>query len=129
MDQQPTIVDVPAIAKELGARFADADHELYLVGGSVRDLILGRPTIDLDFCTSAHPTETTKVLQGWADRRYLMGVTFGTVGALKDGERLEITTDEARRTASSPHDFDLQLSGVLDRGSAFSDDQKSGLPF
>jgi poly(A) polymerase len=92
MDQQPTVIDVPAIAKELGARFADADHELYLVGGSVRDLILGRPTIDLDFCTSAHPTETTKVLQGWADRRYLMGVTFGTVGALKDGERLEITT-------------------------------------
>ena len=92
MDQQPTVVDVPAIAKELGARFADAGHELYLVGGSVRDLILGRPTIDLDFCTSAHPTQTTKVLQGWADRRYLMGVAFGTVGALKDGERLEITT-------------------------------------
>ncbi len=40
-----------------------------------------------------------------------------------------VTVDEARRTASSPHDFDLQLSGVLDRGSAFSDDQKSGLPF
>src|SRR6185436_4204019 len=77
MDQQPTVVDVPAIAKELGARFADAGHELYLVGGSVRDLILGRPTIDLDFCTSAHPTQTTKVLQGWADRRYLMGVAFG----------------------------------------------------
>ena len=92
MDPQPTVVDVPAIAKELGARFADAGHELYLVGGSVRDLVLGRPTIDLDFCTSAHPTETTKVLQGWADRRYLVGVTFGTVGALKDGERLEITT-------------------------------------
>ena len=92
MDQPPTVVDVPAIAKELGARFADAGHELYLVGGSVRDLILGRPTIDLDFCTSAHPTQTTKVLQGWADRRYLMGVAFGTVGALKDGERLEITT-------------------------------------
>jgi poly(A) polymerase len=92
MDQPPTVVDVPPIAKELGARFADAGHELYLVGGSVRDLILGRPTIDLDFCTSAHPTQTTKVLQGWADRRYLMGVAFGTVGALKDGERLEITT-------------------------------------
>ena len=48
------------------------------------------------------------------------------VSLVKDGQ---ITTDEARRTASSPHDFDLQLSGVLDRGSAFSDDQKSGLPF
>jgi Tfp pilus assembly ATPase PilU len=45
---------------------------------------------------------------------------------VKDGL---VNVDEARRTASSPHDFDLQLSGVLDRGSAFSDDQKAGLPF
>jgi hypothetical protein len=45
---------------------------------------------------------------------------------VKDGL---VTVDEARRTASSPHDFDLQLSGVLDRGSAFSDDQRAGLPF
>ena len=86
------MLDVPAIATELGRRFADAGHELYLVGGSVRDLMLGRPIPDLDFCTSAHPTETTKVLQGWADRRYLVGVKFGTVGALKDEERIEITT-------------------------------------
>ncbi|MEP6758043.1 MAG: CCA tRNA nucleotidyltransferase, partial [Actinomycetota bacterium] len=92
MAEDPTVLDVPAIAKELGVRFADAGHELYLVGGSVRDLMLGRPMPDLDFCTSAHPTETTKVLQGWADRRYLLGVAYGTVGALKDGERLEITT-------------------------------------
>jgi poly(A) polymerase len=92
VDQQPTVLDVPPIAKELGELFADAGHELYLVGGSVRDLMLGRPIPDLDFCTSAHPTETTKVLQGWADRRYLVGVKFGTVGALKGGERIEITT-------------------------------------
>ena len=45
----------PPLAKELGARFADAGHELYLVGGSVRDLILGRPHLDLDFATSAPP--------------------------------------------------------------------------
>jgi twitching motility protein PilT len=48
------------------------------------------------------------------------------VNLVKDGL---VTTDEARRTATSPHDFDLQLSGVLDRGSAFSQDQKAGLPF
>jgi len=95
-EQTPTgaLLDVPAIAKDLGARFAEAGHELYLVGGSVRDLLLGRSreTRDLDFCTSAHPSETTKALRGWADRQYLVGVKYGTVGAFKDGELLEITT-------------------------------------
>ncbi|TMK36787.1 MAG: CCA tRNA nucleotidyltransferase [Actinobacteria bacterium] len=85
-------LDVPDLAIELGALFADAGHELYLVGGSVRDLLLGRDVSDLDFATSAHPAETTKVLHGWADRRYFVGVRFGTVGALKEGTRLEITT-------------------------------------
>ncbi len=86
------VLDVPPLAKELGDRFVDAGHELYLVGGSVRDIVRGKPFPDLDFATSAHPTETTKVLRGWADRRYLVGVKFGTVGALKDGHRIEITT-------------------------------------
>jgi poly(A) polymerase len=85
-------LDVPDLATELGARFTDAGFELHLVGGSVRDLLLGRPSDDLDFATNARPPEITKVLQGWADRRYFVGVKFGTVGALKDGVRLEITT-------------------------------------
>ncbi|HUL84006.1 MAG TPA: CCA tRNA nucleotidyltransferase [Actinomycetota bacterium] len=85
-------LDVPPVATALGERFAAAGHELYLVGGSVRDLLLGREARDLDFATSAHPPETTRVLQGWADRRYFVGVRFGTVGARKDGQLLEITT-------------------------------------
>jgi poly(A) polymerase len=85
-------LDVPPIAKELGSRFADAGHQLYLVGGTVRDLLLGRDAPDWDFATDAHPSETTRILQGWADRRYFVGVRFGTVGAYKDGHLLEITT-------------------------------------
>jgi poly(A) polymerase len=85
-------LDVPELATELGARFADAGYELYLVGGSVRDLLLDRPSPDLDFATSARPPETTRILQEWADRRYFVGVTFGTVGALKGDTRVEITT-------------------------------------
>ena len=85
-------VDVPDLAGELGARFEAAGHELYLVGGSVRDLVLGRASTDLDFCTDAHPPETIRVIRDWADRRYLIGARFGTVGALKGGQRLEITT-------------------------------------
>src|SRR3954469_17908855 len=92
MSDESSMIDVPPIAKELGARFAEAAHELYLVGGSVRDLLQSRPSPDLDFATSAHPTTTTRLLRGWADRKYLVGVRFGTVGALKDGVRIEITT-------------------------------------
>jgi poly(A) polymerase len=83
---------VPELAAELGARFAEAGFELYLVGGSVRDLLLDRGSADLDFATNARPPETTKVLQGWADRRYFVGVRFGTVGALKGDTLVEITT-------------------------------------
>ena len=85
-------VDVPAVAKELGERFTAEGHQLFLVGGSVRDMVLGRVAPDLDFTTSAHPTQTTQLLRGWAERQYLVGVRWGTVGALKDGQRLEITT-------------------------------------
>jgi len=85
-------LDVPSLAVELGARFADAGFQLYLVGGTVRDLLMGRRYGDLDFATDARPPETTRVLQGWADRRYFVGVNFGTVGALKGDSRVEITT-------------------------------------
>ncbi|MEX2275568.1 MAG: CCA tRNA nucleotidyltransferase [Actinomycetota bacterium] len=87
-------LDVDPLAKELGARFRDAGAELYLVGGSVRDRILQRTKEgeDLDFATSATPAQTTRVLRGWADRTFLVGVKFGTVGARKADRELEITT-------------------------------------
>ena len=90
------LLEVPPIATELGERFRMAGHELYLVGGVVRDLLLGRERPeaewDLDFATDALPRETTKILRGWADRQYLVGVRYGTVGARKEDRRLEITT-------------------------------------
>jgi poly(A) polymerase len=85
-------LEIPPIATELGERFRLAGHELYLVGGVVRDLLLGRDHGDLDFATDAVPQETTKVLRGWAERLYLVGVKFGTVGARRDDQVLEITT-------------------------------------
>ncbi len=94
---QPTsgaVIEVDPLAKELGERFDAAGHQLYVVGGSVRDLILGRPRpdADIDFCTDAAPADTTRILRGWAERQYLVGVRFGTVGALKGDRRLEVTT-------------------------------------
>ncbi len=86
------MIDVDPVAKELGERFNAAGFELYLVGGVVRDAMLGRTSPDMDLATSAKPHETTKVLQGWADNRYHVGVRFGTVGARKGTQLFEITT-------------------------------------
>jgi poly(A) polymerase len=85
-------LEVPSLATELGERFRLAGHELYLVGGVVRDLLMGRGHGDLDFATDAVPHATTKVLRGWADRQYLVGVKFGTVGARRGDVVPEITT-------------------------------------
>ena len=86
-------IPVDPLAAELGERFRVAGFELYLVRGVVRDAILDRAGVgDFDFATDAPPHETTKILRGWAERQYLVGVRFGTVGARKDGRLLEITT-------------------------------------
>jgi poly(A) polymerase len=87
-------VEIDPLARELGERFRAAGHELHLVGGVVRDSLLGRlrPDADLDLATSAEPSETVRLLQGWADQRYVQGARFGTVGARKDDRRFEITT-------------------------------------
>jgi poly(A) polymerase len=80
---------------ELGRIFAGAVHELYLVGGSVRDALLGRLGTDLDLTTDARPEQMQKLLGSWADALWDTGIEFGTVGVGKDGDRLEITTFRA----------------------------------
>ncbi len=87
------LVAVYPVADELAQRFAAAGHELYLVGGTVRDTLLhGDAGKDLDFATPARPHESERVLAGWADAVWLTGARFGTVSGAKDGAHLEITT-------------------------------------
>lgn len=81
--------------RDLGRLFADAGHELYLVGGSVRDALLGRLGTDLDFTTDARPEQMQRMLRPWADALWDTGIDFGTLGAAKGDERLEITTFRA----------------------------------
>ncbi|MBW3602960.1 MAG: CCA tRNA nucleotidyltransferase [Actinobacteria bacterium] len=90
--QLGALVAVYPMADELGRRFAERGFELYLVGGTVRDTLLGRRLGDLDFATSATPGQTERVLSGWAERIWLTGARFGTVSARRSGHPLEITT-------------------------------------
>jgi poly(A) polymerase len=78
----------------LTTRFAEAGHELALVGGPVRDIMLGRSGIthDLDLTTDARPERIEQLVRGWADHVWDVGMKFGTVGARKDDLTLEITT-------------------------------------
>ena len=97
-------------AARLAERFAAAGHDLYLVGGSVRDALLGRadPGTDLDYTTDARPDEIEEIVTGWADSVFTIGAEFGTIGAIRDGVTHEITTfrseiyrDETRKPVVS----------------------------
>ncbi len=87
----------------LTERFRAAGHRLYLVGGTVRDLLVdsGRSDFDLDLTTDARPADIKRCLEGWADAIWNQGEKFGTIGAHKvnaaTGERrpYEITTFRA----------------------------------
>jgi poly(A) polymerase len=85
------------LLREIGGRFAAAGHQLYLVGGSVRDAVLGRLTTDLDFTTDARPDTVQRLVRPWADALWDTGIDFGTIGVGKGDERLEITTFRADR--------------------------------
>ncbi|QKS12874.1 CCA tRNA nucleotidyltransferase [Curtobacterium sp. Csp1] len=76
----------------LAHAFAEAGHELALVGGPVRDAFLGRPVTDLDFTTDATPDETLRIVEPIASATWDVGRQFGTIAARIRGEQVEITT-------------------------------------
>jgi poly(A) polymerase len=81
----------------LGERFAQAGEQLALVGGPVRDAMLGRLHNDLDLTTSARPEVTERLLTGWADATWDMGREFGTIGCRKGEWTVDITTYRSDR--------------------------------
>jgi poly(A) polymerase len=86
------LVKATPVIDEVGRRFQAAGHSIALVGGPVRDLLLGRMSTDLDFATSARPDAIEKCLAGWVDARWDIGRDFGTIGAAVGDWTLEITT-------------------------------------
>jgi len=89
------LLRVSPVADDLGRRFAAGAWALYLVGGSVRDALLGRLESDLDFATDAHPSQVLELVAGWADATWTTGIAFGTVGVQRGPWRCEITTYRA----------------------------------
>ncbi len=110
---------IAPVIDELGRRFREAGHELALVGGPVRDAMLGRQHNDLDFATSARPEQTEALLHGWADAIWDMGRSFGTIGCRKGDWQVEITTyrsDTYDPSSRKPDvDFGDSLGGDLGR--------------
>ncbi len=87
-----SLKDLSGILTPLAMRFAAEGHELFLVGGSVRDAVLGRLGTDLDFTTDARPEVVQRLLTGWADNQWDTGIAFGTISAAKGDQLVEITT-------------------------------------
>ncbi len=97
MTNPADLVTVGPAAQRLADAFADAGHQLYLVGGPVRDALMGRPVSDLDFTTDATPDQCLAITAPLASATWTTGIEFGTVGVRVDGEPCEITTFRADR--------------------------------
>jgi poly(A) polymerase len=101
---------VSPVADDLACRFERAGFKLALVGGSVRDALLGRLGNDLDFTTDARPEQVMKLVRGWADAVWDVGIAFGTVGCRKSDAsgtsfQIEVTTYRSEaydRTSRKP---------------------------
>ncbi|MGQ4514996.1 CCA tRNA nucleotidyltransferase [Streptomyces sp. DW26H14] len=107
------LLRVSPVADALALRFQEAGFSLALVGGSVRDALLGRLGNDLDFTTDARPQDILKIVRPWADAVWDVGIAFGTVGCRKDAHvdgceqsfQVEVTTYRSEaydRTSRKP---------------------------
>ncbi|BFO22989.1 hypothetical protein SHKM778_93770 [Streptomyces sp. KM77-8] len=107
------LLRVAPVADDLARRFEEAGFSLALVGGSVRDALLGRLGNDLDFTTDARPQDVLKIIRPWADAVWDVGIAFGTVGAQKEARvgdtdrnfQIEVTTYRSEaydRTSRKP---------------------------
>ncbi|MCX6540051.1 MAG: CCA tRNA nucleotidyltransferase, partial [Actinobacteria bacterium] len=97
-------------------RFRAAGKRLYLVGGTVRDLLIDKlgDERDYDATTDALPSEIKACLSGWADAIWTQGEKFGTIGAKKGDRIYEITTHRAEVYADDSRKPEVTFAGQID---------------
>ena len=114
-----TLTKQAPAATSLATAFKAAGFKLALVGGPVRDAILGRLGNDLDFTTNALPKDSEKILKKWADSVWDIGAAFGTVAGKKDEITVEITTyrsENYQKDSRKPTvEFGKNIEGDLSR--------------
>ena len=103
----------PIIAT-LAAAYKAAGFKLALVGGPVRDAILGRLGNDLDFTTDAHPEDSAKILKKWGDALWETGAAFGTVAAKKGDSTVEVTTYRSETYDSESRNPDVDFGNSIE---------------
>lgn len=87
-----SLVERAPLASSLAQGFAAQGFRLALVGGPVRDALLGRLGNDLDFTTNAKPEDTKKILKTWAENIWETGIEYGTVAGKRGDTTVEVTT-------------------------------------
>jgi poly(A) polymerase len=101
--------------RPLAQRFDAGGHRLYLVGGIVRDLVLGRSfSGDIDLTTDARPERTLELVSGWADAVWDQGARFGTVGLKKGDTVFEITTHRAEAYSPDSRKPDVSFADAVE---------------
>ena len=119
MDGIAEVLADDSLLMKLADRFRAAGHELYLVGGPVRDMFLRRPHVDIDLSTDAQPEDTLAILKPLSKTQWLQGMKFGTIGAEVEGVHLEVTTFRTERydpESRHPHvSFETDVETDLSR--------------
>lgn len=103
---------LPPQVEELARLFSE-ERPLYLVGGAVRDALLGRIPQDFDFTTAAEPAEVKAIVRNWADQLWTVGERFGTIAVEKGGYKFEITTFRSEVYDDTSRKPEVSYSGEI----------------
>ncbi len=105
-------VTLPKEVWELAGLFGEG-QPLYLIGGAVRDILLGRQPVDFDFASAATPSQVKALVRRWADNVWTIGEEFGTIALLKNNVKYEITTFRGETYREGSRKPDVTFSDSL----------------